>query len=55
MNRLQVIEQLCALLSDASRIIQAQAALLSEHDIHTEDEALESAERRFLEATKEWR
>ena len=48
MSNLQIIEQLCALLDDAQRVIRDQAALLALHGISTDDEALERERAKLL-------
>lgn len=49
MSNLQIIETLCALLTDAANIIREQAEILEMHGIQTDSGALEGKRRALLE------
>lgn len=54
MSNLQIIERLCTLLEDASRIIKEQAGLLELHGICTETGDFEKNRKEFLDAITEY-
>ena len=54
MSNLQIIERLCALLEEASKMIRTQAELMEMHGIKTADGVLEEGRKRLLEEIEQF-